>query len=67
MLGTFSDVAPTAAAQNALNSLIAWLTTTYHITPNTTADYAYKNVTLNTIVGTGTSAVPPVLAMCCIV
>jgi N-acetylmuramoyl-L-alanine amidase len=51
MMGTFSDVAPTTAAQNALNSLIAWITTTYHITPNTTAYYAYKNVTLNTIVG----------------
>jgi hypothetical protein len=51
MMGTFSDVAPTAAAQNALNSLIAWITSTYHITPNTTAYYAYKNVTLNTIVG----------------
>lgn len=51
MMGTFSDVAPTTAAQNALNSLIAWITATYHITPNTTAYYAYKNVTLNTIVG----------------
>lgn len=51
MMGTFNDVAPTTAAQNALNSLIAWITTTYHITPNTTAYYAYKNVILNTIVG----------------
>ena len=51
MMGTYSNVAPTAAAQNALNSLIAWIAPTYHITPNTTAYYAYKNVTLNTIVG----------------
>lgn len=51
LMGTFSDVAPSTASQNALNSLIAWITTTYHITPNTTAYYAYKNVTLNTIVG----------------
>ncbi len=51
MMGTFSGVAPTAAAQNALKSLTAWLMTSYDITPDTTAYYAYKNVTLNTIVG----------------
>jgi len=51
MMGTFSGVAPTTAAQNALTSLLAWLMTSYEITPDTTAYYAHKNVTLNTIVG----------------
>lgn len=51
MMGTFSGVAPTAAAQNALKSLLAWLMNTYAITPDTTAYYAYKDVTLNTLLG----------------
>ena len=51
MMGTFSGVAPTTSAQNALTSLLAWLMTSYEITPDTTAYYAHKNVTLNTIVG----------------
>lgn len=61
MMGTYSTVAPTAAAQNALKSLMAWLMSTYEITPDTVTRYAYKNVDLNTIVGhrdVGTTTCP---------
>ena len=51
MLGTFDSVEPSPSAQTALDNLVAYLMTTYRITPDTTAYYARQNVTLNTIIG----------------
>lgn len=51
MLGSYDSTLPTAAAQTALDNLVAYLATNYRITPDTTAYYARQGVTLNTIIG----------------
>ncbi|MBM4414258.1 MAG: N-acetylmuramoyl-L-alanine amidase, partial [Chloroflexi bacterium] len=50
-MGNFQSVEPTTAAIQALDNLLGWIGSSKNISFNTEQFYAYKNKTLNTIVG----------------
>ncbi len=51
LMGNFETVEPSAAALMALDNLLSWIGSSKNISFNTEQYYAYKNKTLNTIIG----------------